>query len=437
MIADLARRVLGFAAVPALSILSPLLVTPLVAAKFGAGGWSSVAVGQSVGGAASVVMALSWPTIGAHLIASEPDPGRRRHIYQESFVTRAVAFAVVGPLAFLAAWLVSPAHPVNAGATALGITLNGFTCAWYFVGVSSVRGLVINESVLRLACSVAIAGLLFAGADLWVFGWVTVASWVISIGLNHRTIAGREPPLRPTRALLRTTLAAQGFGTVARTVYGMYYLGTAGLVALVAPGAVAVYAVFDRIIVIGLNGLFALPQAVAGWISSGGPAAVTARARRVTAVGAGLALLALPVAYFAFPLVIHLLYAGEATWTTAQQFVASVLFAAAFLNRGLVLTLLVPQGRESAVYTGYVLSAVLGVPLLLGLAVAFGATGALAAVALVDITLTTWMLVAGLRGGVRRDRQLGQQRAQDQQERQVQDERSPDHDRGAHPPVRT
>ena len=50
------RGVIAYAAFPLIGAVTPLLAIPAISQQFGAPGWASIAVGQSVGAAASVAV---------------------------------------------------------------------------------------------------------------------------------------------------------------------------------------------------------------------------------------------------------------------------------------------------------------------------------------------------------------------------------------------
>ena len=53
-----------FAVIPTIGIASPYLALPALTQAFGADGWASVAVGQSIGLAVSVPVELGWGLVG-------------------------------------------------------------------------------------------------------------------------------------------------------------------------------------------------------------------------------------------------------------------------------------------------------------------------------------------------------------------------------------
>jgi hypothetical protein len=260
--------------------------------------------------------------------------------------------------------------------------------------------LLVNEAVVRLAAILAIALLLFAGLGLWVFGLVLLLGGLATVALNHRTICGSSPLPRPSRDVIRVTASRHGLGTGARTLYSIYNSASVSLVALVAPGAVAGFSAIDRILKTGMNGLYAIPQGVAGWVSSDGPQQVRQqRALRAAAGMGAAALVILAATWILFPIAMDLLYAGRAEWTPGQRHLAALVLGLGFYRTALAPVLLVPMGREDAVYGGYTVAAVLGIPLILALAATAGVTGALAAVAAVEVVHTGLLATLGVRAG--------------------------------------
>jgi O-antigen/teichoic acid export membrane protein len=393
----LGRRVVGFAMVPALSVLSPLLVLPLISHRFGPTGWSAVSIGQGTGGALSVVVGLSWPTVGAHLVASAGNAPARLQLYVDSMVSRLVVLAGLAPLGMLASALLAHDHRWAAALCALGLTLNGLTVFWYYVGVGTPRPLVVNEALPRLVAAGATVALLLAGADLWVFGALLVVSGAASAGLNYVTIMGGRPRrvtrVRSFPAVMRGVVAQHGVGTASRVMYGVYNTASVSIVALVAPSAVAGYAAIDRLWRTAFNGVTALPQGFAAWVSGGLPSA-RGRAARAAAAMAGLAVTAFAGLWLIFPVGMRLLFAGRATWTPTERLLAATVLAVCFLGQALGLVTAVPLGGESAVYLSNATAACLGVPLILVLArrhsVAGGLTAVLVAESAVVVVLLTW-----------------------------------------------
>ena len=64
------RGVLAYAAFPMIGAVTPLLAIPAISQQFGAPGWASIAVGQSVGAAASVAVELGWGLTGPQAVAA-------------------------------------------------------------------------------------------------------------------------------------------------------------------------------------------------------------------------------------------------------------------------------------------------------------------------------------------------------------------------------
>ena len=392
------RRVAGFAMVPALSVLSPVLVLPLISHRFGPAGWSAVSIGQGTGGALSVVVGLSWPVVGAHLVASAGNGSARLQLYVDSMVSRLVVLAVLAPLGMIASALLAHDHRWTAALCALGLTLNGLTVFWYYVGIGTPRQLVVNEALPRLVAATATVALLLTGVGLWIFGALLVGSGAASVLLNYRSIVGRRS-LRGTRvrsfpAVMRAVVAQHGVGTASRVMYGVYNTASVSLVALVAPSAVAGYAAIDRLWRTAFNGAAALPQGFAAWVSGGFPF-VRGRAARAAAAMTALAVTAFAGLWLILPVGMRLLYSGKAVWTPEERLLAAAVLAVCFLGQALGLVMAVPLGGESAVYLSNTTAACVGVPLIVVLArghsVAGGLTAVLIAESSVVLVLLLWL----------------------------------------------
>ena len=65
--------------VPAMGALIPLLAVPVVTGTFGATAFAALAIGQSVGAAAAVVVDLGWSLNGPQAVARS-GPGARRRL---------------------------------------------------------------------------------------------------------------------------------------------------------------------------------------------------------------------------------------------------------------------------------------------------------------------------------------------------------------------
>ncbi|SNS90342.1 polysaccharide transporter, PST family [Geodermatophilus saharensis] len=392
-------RIAAFGVLPAVSLLSNLVVLPVLSARFGEAGWSSVLLGQSIGAAASVVCALTWPMEGPHLV-SRTAPGRRAGLYASSVRQRAVAVLVVGPVVVALCLVARPAMPLVCVLSAVAIQLNALSPAWYFVGVSRPSSSLVAEGAPRLVVNIAAIALV-VWLPLWTYPAALVvgmlATLVIASALVRRPVdaeveseTGGVPG--PPRERSRVPLLA----VVARGADAGYSYLTGPLVALVMPSAYPLYAAVDRLSQSLVNVMGTVTQGLTAWISEG-----RSSQRRVS--GAVVLTLAfagvcLAVLSFTAPLLLRFLFAGTVDVGPLVAFLAAAVTCGAFTVRALGTVLLVPRGKAAVAYRVLLVGAVAGLPAIGLAAVTAGSVGALVAAAAVAWLLVAIQLTAGLRG---------------------------------------
>lgn len=296
-------RIAGFGLIPAFSLISTVVLLPLISGAFGGSGWSALALGQSIGAIASFVVSLTWPVTGGQLVATDTGEGRAA-LYEESVRSSlAMALLVVPPAVALALWI-TPGHPAATALFVVGSALNGFSASWYFAGTGQPRYLVRNEAVVRLAGYGVSIPVLLLGGPLWGYGLALVLSGVVMLVLNVATIRGtlRRPgrllPRHPLR-ILRPYLPH----TLSRTASSVFLFVGPTAVAVLAPGALAAYSAVDQLQKAAANALSVLPQAFISWVGVPDAAQRQHRARvlrvgvmvAAVPIGGGFAVLVNPV----------------------------------------------------------------------------------------------------------------------------------------------
>ena len=84
-----ASAFLSYLAVPLLNAVSPLLALPAITAHFGGSAWAAIAVGQSLGGTAGVIVELGWGLSGSQRVA-RMSPRNRANAFGVSLVAKAI-----------------------------------------------------------------------------------------------------------------------------------------------------------------------------------------------------------------------------------------------------------------------------------------------------------------------------------------------------------
>lgn len=261
-----ASNVAGFALVPALSFLSALAILPLVAARFGAEGWTAISVGQALGAFGGVFVGMAWPVVGPFSI-TRASSVRRRLVFWDSICSRGAVFVVSLPLLVLAVMLTVRQDLISAVLTSVATMTNGFTFAWFYAAVGRPYLLVRNEAVVRLLGQAAAILALAAGLPLAVYGGVMIVAGIASIWLSALVLAKGPPPPRTfSWRRLSLLLRKQWSGTLSRGVVasGMYLSPL--VVGAISGLSLASYSALDQLRRISVNVSAVLPQSLTRWV---------------------------------------------------------------------------------------------------------------------------------------------------------------------------
>ncbi|WP_139245674.1 hypothetical protein [Geodermatophilus amargosae] len=381
-----------------MSLVSSLLVLPILSARFGQDGWSSVLLGQSIGAAASVVCALAWPMEGPDL-ASRAGAADRVQMYATSLRERTVAVAAAVPVLVVMCLFAGPTMPLVCILSALAFALNALAPTWYFIGVSRPSRSLVAEGVPRLVVNLVAIGLV-ALLPLWTYPVALIVGMLCTLLIastfvrrDARNSAGAvdlagspRGPAGGRRRLL--TVTARGADA------GYSYL-SGPLIALLVPAAYPLYAAVDRLGQSMVNLMGTITQGLMAWIGEGG---VVKRGRLVGAVvlASAFAFGALLVLSLATPFLLGYLFAGTVEVNALIAVLAGVIVGGAFLSRCLSVVLLIPQGLAVVTYRLLLVASCIGLPSVAVAAVVGGSVGALAVAAAVPWAVVAAQLVMGL-----------------------------------------
>ncbi|KQR44036.1 hypothetical protein ASF82_10850 [Frigoribacterium sp. Leaf164] len=379
-VSSAAARLGGFVALPLLTAVAPLLVLPAITAAFGQGAWVSVAVAQSLGAAAAVVVELGWGLTGTQRAARQGPEARRRLL---ALVTATKLVAAVPTLAVvaLAVALLVPRHPVEALLIAAGGALSSLNATWLFIGTGRPSLVLAVEAGPRIAAMVVAALAVSLGGSLWWFVAACLLPSVVCpvvglavVGVRPRHAAG----LTPRRVL--GALAGQRHALTGRALSAAYIALPVVLVGAVAGTSVtAVFAAAERLQRMLLSGLQAVPNALQGWV--GAPAGVEHRLdrARVAIVVNGLVGAAAGVVLtVAGPWLSAVVFSGVATLGHREAAISATLVVVVSLSRAVGGIALVVVGEVRGLARSALVGALVGVPLILLLGHQGGVVGALA-----------------------------------------------------------
>lgn len=373
------RRLLNlglFFAIPALGAISPILVLPALTASFGSSGWTAIAIGQSVGGAAAVVAELGWSVVGPQAVAMSPSRAARRRMFLDAGATRLMALVLVGPIAALVAAALAPDFKLAAALMAAAISLAALSPSWYLTGLNRPFAILIAESLPRIAAALVSVLLLSNGAPIEIFAlaMITAAAWTWFAGCF---IAG-------TRYFPSLTNFRRGPSVVrehtpillGRIVSVTYTSLPVAIVAGVSVQATASFATVDRLMRMSLTVLAGLPNRLQSWVGHPDP---TIRQKRsghsmlmnlgLGAIsGTGFAVLAQWVSGFIF--------SGTVSISTPLAVVGGAVLACMVTSRGLGLSM-VAEGQTKHFPTVNIIAALTGVVAIPALTLSSGAFGAM------------------------------------------------------------
>jgi O-antigen/teichoic acid export membrane protein len=369
------RGLLAYFSIPALGAVAPLLVIPAIASQFGGSAWASVAIAQSVGGAASIVAELGWGVVGPQRVA-QVSSNRRFLIYRSALSSKAVASLILAPIAGVVTFMIAPQYAVECAVLAVGATIGALSPGWFFIGSGKPYMVLLTDSLPRLLANViSAAGILlglplalYAGAML-VQPLVTLAAAGIILGPSF------VPGWRDFRRSGKT-IRAQSVIAAGRAVSVLYTALPIAIVGFVAPSVVPVFAASERLMRMSLTILSGVPNRLQSWIGGGQSLDERrARARKSITYNALLGLVCgLGFAVLA-PFVSHVLFAGTIEVPFAVSIASGALLWCICLSRGVGLALVASQ-QANSITTAIFFAAITGVAVLVPLTLTLGAAGA-------------------------------------------------------------
>lgn len=387
---------LGFGIPVLLSGFVQLAVIPVVIAVAGPTVWGQLAIAQAAGTMAAVVVAYGWNLIGPATVAGMPVEQRGMY-YFNSLVSRVLLFVVAGAAYWIAVWLILGKTPEFTAVLLGGLSLviGALGGAWFFTGEGSPTRLV-----LAVTAPITLFTLIGAGLYLWqqqlvIFTGVQLIGYLLSVVFSAAMIARRYPTvldLSVRRALARLR---ESFSAVVTAVTSSLYVNAPVIILnFLAPAAVPLYAVVDRILKFAQAGAAPITQLAQYYVPE--TAQTQQRWKRII-LGLSLALSAALLLATLFALLAPL--AGN--YLSAQQLpfgfelslpFALTLFATVISGvTGLAILTALDRFRDVAMST--VLGALLGLTLSFILGAQFGAVGVAWAVAITELAITSYQLL--------------------------------------------
>ncbi len=393
----LARRVLAFAGLPFLSLITPFLFLPILARVAGADAWLAFAVGQSSGGFFALLVALGYNTVGPPMVAVSAIDARP-NLLAQSLRARLLVWMPSTLLAVAVAVIVAPAsHRTEAALMAVAATMTGLSSAWYMIGLGRAGAIAVYEIAPRMIATVAAAAIVLTGGAVIWYPILLIAALVVSVGgYSARTLTGAQlkaggwrdlsSVFRSNRAATATELAGGAYNSLAVTFVG----------ASATTAQAASYVSGDKLYRIGQYSVSALGNALQGWVVENGTAEFGSRIRKAFLLHLALGLLGFAAFALLGPWLSELLFGAE---VAIDQMTALGLGAATLgisLGTALGRITLIGMGANRAFLASVLLAACVGVPAIILLSYAFGAAGGAWGLAIGELVSVTAQAVSVL-----------------------------------------
>lgn len=387
------RRMTGFLALPLISVLSPLFVLPVLTRVLGAEGWTSIAIGQSIGLTAALVINFGWGVVGPARVAQATADGRG-HIYRVSWTMRLAISVVALPVAFLVAELIDQdAKSFGAGLMAVAAGVGGLAPVWYFIGSSQPRAIATYDTLPRLASSLLALPALLLIPSVYTYPVILLivmggAATAAAVRLSSPTPSFFDDLLQiRTEARLQWPLVVSGL------ISSGYTSLSVSFVAIVNLPAVASFAAATRIRAIGQQGASAVGNAFQGWVAESEAGEIRARMLLALSVTSGCGLLGGTAIALSLPLFDTVIFGPEIEISapTAIFTGLALLFTATSLSTSF--HVLAPLGRSSTIAVATGVGALVGIPALFMLSATLGAPGGALAAAIAEAVV---LLIEGV-----------------------------------------
>jgi O-antigen/teichoic acid export membrane protein len=377
-----------------------LLVVPVTIYIAGADEWGAIAVGQSIGSIATIFVALGWGYNGPSLIARATGIDKRI-IAINSVVARLIAAPLITLAAAFFAFTLAPTVPWAAVIASITVSLGGLGMAWYFVGDGHPKKMFLLDGVPRWAGNLLGVAALFISHDIYLFLWIQLAGGLFASAISTINVLSGGPSTPPgawsIRSAFRGVRSQLYAGITVVTATSFASLPTLVIAAL-SPSNVPIYALGERLVRFALMSITPFLQWAQGWVPKSSPTRPRAwRIKWATRVSFFAAIpLGLVVALVG-PFAGHVLSAGVVELPLILTVAFGIAVATSVISRVVGMACLLALGEDRAVAISAVLGAVVGTPLLFFLVINAGATGAAFSLALSEVIVVTYQLIALIR----------------------------------------
>ncbi len=386
------RRLLGFALLPAIAAISPLVVLPLISRSVGDSGWASALSGEVIGTFAAIALAYGWTTIGPSLVASS-DARHRGALYRQSLVVRGLMATVTLPLTVLICVLIaSDGYELLAALMGLQGALIATSFTWFAVGVGRPGSIAFFDAIPRVVAAGFSAVAIGMGAPAIVFPLGGIAVTVVGTTLYSIRTLRRFPAPWPSRRALPGLFKSGAPVALSEAGTGAYSSVPTPLVTVTsASGDAAGYATADKFLKLGQFLPITLSNAFQNWTAEVQGHSRARRIRFAILAHALLGLLGWLLLATIGSFISRLLFADAAAPTELLTAIG-LAFACYSTRTAMVRLVLFPAGHTGSVLTATLIASAIGLPLLLLGTVTIGPLGAAMGYALIELISFAWLV---------------------------------------------
>lgn len=271
----------GFGSSVVLSGFVSLATIPFVVAHTGASGWSSVAVGQSLGSVVGIFTLLGWAQSGPTEVAI--DKSGRGGYFFESFRVR-LLFLVPSVLAVaLLSGLLDTPSKTATFFVATSILIANLGAAWFYVGERNPKALFFMDTLPRSAFVAFGSVAVVFGAGIVAYSILVLCGTVLAVLLSCidvRNRHGSSMGAQKSRRSLKQILVGQRHGIGTALLSTAYLQAPLLVLQSIAPSSVPAYALADKIKQQSLTMYKPISQVVQGWTPSAGEEMIFDRVKK-------------------------------------------------------------------------------------------------------------------------------------------------------------
>jgi O-antigen/teichoic acid export membrane protein len=393
MRADRVKTLIGFFALPIISMVAALIAIPVLVSTGGTSAWAAVATAQGVGATAALFIAFGWSTVGPAEVG-RGTPEQQGHIYWLSIVMRGALIVIALPLSVAATvWLVDPLHIATSVAVCGAMALQGMSPGWFLVGQGRPLAIAAMETGPRAAAQLISVAAVLATEELFWYGLILLITEVAISTTAGFVLAARQPNKNSAAEQVVSTVRRQWPLALSSLVGSGYTRAAVPIVSAVAPNAVAVFASIDRVQLLARTGIRPLISFFQGWVVRGDPRGHGRRSFVATGITIAFGSLVGGAVAVLLPTFGTLLFTDAIAISSAQALLlgVAIVFVSASFSTGLYY--LVPRGAIRVLSSSSIVGSLVGVPALLVLSQQHGATGAILAITAAEMFVIAWQVI--------------------------------------------